>query len=321
MLAHSSFRDTFLALEELQPGAKLQQLFRRYWPQYRSWFLREGEAARPSFAVFLRMPRQHMPELVPTYEQLVELAGGGDIAARFLTLYCPPALFSGCSQAVWTHDRVALIRNYDYTSHWFDGLLLHSAWNGTHVIAMADCLWGVLDGMNQHGLAVSLAFGGRAVVGKGFGIALVLRYLLETCRTTKEAALVLCRVPVHMAYNVTVIDRQGDYATAFIAPDPDTIITRTPVSVNHQGQIELPRQAREWKTVHREHALVACLQDPDRTLDGLIRQFFTAPSLPYPPGQRLGDLIHLELLPRDRRDRMPLAGRRVATVVYHLHRR
>jgi hypothetical protein len=42
-----------------------------------------------------------MPELVPTWERLVELAGGGDIEARALSLWCPPAYIAGCSQAVW----------------------------------------------------------------------------------------------------------------------------------------------------------------------------------------------------------------------------
>ena len=43
---------------------------------------------------------------------------------------------------------------------------------------MSDCLWGLLDGINDAGLAVSLAFGGRAT-REGFGIPLVVRYLLE----------------------------------------------------------------------------------------------------------------------------------------------
>jgi len=290
MSVRDSLQLTFRALEELQPGAELQELFRRYWPAYRRWFLREGDAARPSYAVSLRMLRQHMPELVPTYERMVELADGGDVAARFLALYCPPPFLSGCSQAVWTRDQIALIRNYDYVPHLFDGLLLHSAWTGTHVIAMSDCLWGVLDGMNEHGLGVSLAFGGRAVVGKGFGITLVLRYLLETCRTKREAAEVLRRVPVHMAYNVAIVDREGDYATAFIAPDRDVIITQTPISVNHQGRIELPRHAREWKTARREKVLVGCFQDPGRTLDSLTRQFLQPPVYRTPRANDWGTL-------------------------------
>ena len=49
------------------------------------------------------------------------------------------------------------------------------------MLGMSDCLWGLLDGVNDAGLAVSLTFGGRRDVGDGFAIPLVVRYLLETC--------------------------------------------------------------------------------------------------------------------------------------------
>ena len=77
---------------------------------------------------------------------------------------------------------------------------------GTPVLAMSDCGWGAIDGINAAGLSVSLAFGGRTAVGEGFGIPLVLRYSLQTCETTAEAGAVLTRVPSHMSYNVTVLD-------------------------------------------------------------------------------------------------------------------
>ena len=70
-----------------------------------TWFLREGEAARPSYATSVRMLRAHMPELVPAYERVVELAGGGDLAARMLSLYKPPPYLAACSQGVWTARR------------------------------------------------------------------------------------------------------------------------------------------------------------------------------------------------------------------------
>ena len=54
-------------------------------------------------------------------------------------------------------------------------------------------------GINDAGLALSLTFGGRNVVGDGFAISIVLRYILEFCATAAEAAEVLSRVPVHMA--------------------------------------------------------------------------------------------------------------------------
>ena len=56
-----------------------------------------------------------MPELVPTYERLVELAGGDELAARFLSLYRPPGFVVGCTQAAWTRDDApVLVRNPDY---------------------------------------------------------------------------------------------------------------------------------------------------------------------------------------------------------------
>ena len=60
---------------------------------------------------------------------------------------------------------------------------------------MSDCLWGLLDGMNDAGLAVSLTFGGRRALGDGFGIPLVVRYLLETCDDVAEARETLARLP------------------------------------------------------------------------------------------------------------------------------
>ena len=268
----------FRAIEEHLPGVQLQRLFHLYWPAYRKWFLQDGDAERPSYAVSRRMLRRHMPELLSTYERIIELVGAKDTAARFFSLYCPTPFLAGCSQAIWTRDRIALIRNYDYPVHLFDGVLLHTAWNGTRVIAVSDCLWGVLDGMNEHGLAVSMAFGGRKVIGEGFGVALILRYILEICRTTREAAEALRRIPVHMAYNVAVVDRHGSYATASIAPDREAIIARAPVSTNHQGKVEWrPEHEQVWQTIPRERILKTCLHDPHQTLAGVIQQFFQPP--------------------------------------------
>ena len=79
---------------------------------------------------------------------------------------------------------------------------------------MLDCLWGLLDGINDAGLAISLTFGGRPQVGEGFGIPLIIRYVLETCRNTGEAMRALRRIPVQMSYNVTALDQEGARAMA-----------------------------------------------------------------------------------------------------------
>ena len=81
-----------------------------------------------------------------------------------------------------------LVRNYDYPASRLEGIVYLTEWSGRRVLGMSDCLWGLLDGVNDAGLAVSLTFGGRRDVGDGFGIPIVVRYLLEICDTRRRGA-------------------------------------------------------------------------------------------------------------------------------------
>jgi predicted choloylglycine hydrolase len=264
------------SIREDQPGPDWQALFETHWPAYQQWFLSEGAQARPGYTTSHQKLRQHMPELLPIYERLTELAGGGDLAARFLSLYCPPPFISGCSQAAWSRQPPMLVRNYDYGPHFFEGTLLYTNWLRP-VIAMSDCLWGILDGMNAAGLAVSLSFGGRQVAGEGFGIPLILRYILETCDDIAAAAKILQRVPTHMSYNVTMMERNGTFATAYISPDRPTTIVDTPVSTNHQQTIEWPSYAHMTKTIERQNFLASRLADPHETATSFVHHFLRPP--------------------------------------------
>jgi len=265
----------FEAVHESLPGPRWARLFHLTWPAYRDWFLGEGHRARPTYLASRRALREHMPELLPTYERLVALAGGGDLAARFLALYGPPAFVSGCSQAVWPGPNPLLVRNYDYSPHLFEGVILSSHWRQP-VIAVSDCLWGVLDGINGAGLAVSLTFGGRREVGEGFGMPLILRYVLESCDTTAQAISVLQRVPSHMAYNISVLDARGEHATVYTGPDRPVRVVPTLVATNHQETVAWMQHARATATLDRERVLLARLRDcPDA--GRLIHAFLQAP--------------------------------------------
>ncbi len=288
---------SFEALSEDRPGAKWQDLFQRHWAAYRAWFLSEGVRARPSYAGCIRALRTHMPELQPTYERLVELAGGGDLEARFLSLYRPPAYLSGCSQAVWSGPEPLLVRNYDYYPRLLEGTILRSRWNDRTVIASGDSLWGVLDGINSEGLAVSLTFGGRRVVGDGFGVPLILRYILEFCATVREAIEVLSRVPSHMPYNVTLLDRGGRFKTVYIGPDRPARVLTTAVATNHQEQVDWPQHARATATVERERLLLLRLTETDDPAK-LIRAFLSAPVYATDFKQGIGTLYTAVLDPR-----------------------
>ncbi len=247
---------TFTAIDELQPGEKWAELFHQLWPAYRQWWLSEGELTRPTYLESLRALETHMPELLPVYNKLIELAGGSDQAARFLAGYCPPPYMAGCSQAIWPGPEPLLVRNYDYSPRVFDAVILRTQWLTRKVVCMADSLIGVLDGMNDDGLAVSLTFGGRRMIGKGFGIPILLRYVLETCSNVDEAVEVLQRVPCHMAYNVTLLDSAKNYRTVYLSPDRAATVTLSAVATNHQHEVEWADHAHETASVEREDYLL-----------------------------------------------------------------
>lgn len=270
----------FQTLIEDQPGEQWQALFDRLWPGYRSWYLRSGSIARPGYVECRRALREHMPELVPTWQRLVELAGDGDVESRFLSLWCPPPYIAGCSQAVWVdasgHEPPALVRNYDFAPGLLEGSWLATRWAGQRVAAMGDCIWGALDGMNEAGVAASLSFGGRNVSGTGFGIPLVMRYLLEVAQSTAEAVRILERVPVSMCYTVTLLDRKGDWATVFVSPDRPTEVTRRNAVTNFQHGVEWEQHARATGAQERLDALQV-QADAGRSLDELVASLLKAP--------------------------------------------
>jgi predicted choloylglycine hydrolase len=267
----------FRWVREAQPGPRWAQLFEQGYPAYSEWFLAEGDAARPDLATCRQQLLTHMPELVPIWERLVALSGGSDQAARMLSLYRPSPYLAGCSQAVRTAGGPLLVRNYDYHPGACEGTFLLTSWTGTRVMAASDCLWGVLDGMNEHGLVVALSFGGRRIVGDGFGIPLVLRYVLETCRRTEEATHILKRIPSHMAYNVSVLDAAGDHRVAYLAPDRKTLVVKDAVATNHQREVEWSRYDAFTQSAERERFLDERVRDASISDDAFIDLFLGPP--------------------------------------------
>src|SRR5664279_1795483 len=256
---------TVYAINEPMPGLRWQALFDATWSGYRAWYLSHGDAARPDLRVASRMLASHMPELIPTYDRLVDLAGGDELAARMLTLWDAPAFAPACSQAALAGPEPALCRNYDYGVDLWERTIYTSAFTGRRVIGSGDCLWGLLDGMNESGLAVSLAFGGRPGSGRGFAIPIVLRYLLEVATTVAQAREVLWDLPISMSYNLTMVDAAGDSGTAFVGPDMPAEFSAAPIATNHRGDVpEYPERAARLRSVPRRNRLGEVLASDPR---------------------------------------------------------
>ncbi len=204
-----------------------------------------------------------MPELVPTWERLCDLSGNDSVAARMLSMWRLPAFAVGCSQAVLPGDQPALVRNYDYDQALFEAVIASTDYSGRRrVLGTSDMLWGLLDGMNEDGLAVSLTFGGRADVGDGFGIPMVLRYILETCTTVQQAVDALRRIPVSQSYNIALVDSAGGHATVFVAPGQPAEVSALRATTNHRlDHVERSAHAARFNSAGRLSRLDELLTD------------------------------------------------------------
>ena len=78
----------FDAVAEARPGPKWSARWARSWPAYRAWFSAGGGERGPSRAACEAALATHMPELIDVHRRLTRLAGGGDLAARFLSTWC-----------------------------------------------------------------------------------------------------------------------------------------------------------------------------------------------------------------------------------------
>ncbi len=271
------YHRTLYGINEPVPGPRWQALFHATWHHYRAWFLAHDPDERADLATSVRMLARHMPELVATYQRLVELAGGDEVPARMLTLWNLPRFSPGCSQLAVPAPVPMLCRNYDYSPELFEYTVYSSRFTGRRVIGTGDCLWGLLDGMNEAGLTMSLAFGGRPGSGRGFAIPLVVRYLLEVCDDVEQVRDALRGLPVAMSYNITAIDAGGRVLTAYLDPDTPPEFSSTPAATNHRGAVpEFPDTARALHSVERRATLLGMAEWPLTPAD-LVTAFLSAP--------------------------------------------
>lgn len=271
---------TFRTIDEAQPGPKMAAVFAQRAVAYATWYLQDGDELRPSVAEGLEALRAHMPELVPAYEAMTAEVGGGDpVAARMFTMWRPPGAAIACSQAVLREGErgARLVRNYDYPAELMDAVILRSKLGDRQVIGVTDAVWGLCDGMNDRGLAVSLTFGGRASMGEGFGVPIVVRYLLETCDTVADARAALARLPIAHTHNLTIVDAEGDVITAYLNPDRPVSFRRLPLAVNHQWAVESWDPFLAESTLQREWWLLRLLDDPHVDHDRFLGAFLVPP--------------------------------------------
>ncbi len=280
-----------LVMSEDRPGEAWAQIVRSFWPGWKKWYLSKGEMAGSANEA-KHAVRRYMPEMERMMERLAEVAPEDETLREFLTFWCPPRYLTNCSQVVSSDSYGPfLIRNYDLDPTLNELTVLRSAWRGKKVIGMVDGLSGMSDGINEHGLAVSLSFGGRLVVGRGFGVPIIIRYLLEVCTDVQDAVEVLRLVPSHMSYNLTLTDRSGKSVTAFIAPDRPPMFRSQNWATNHQLGVELSGHGRFSATLERAEVLQNTISGGVVDAESLKRIFLSKPVFTTNYGQGFGTVF------------------------------
>ncbi|WP_306913936.1 C45 family autoproteolytic acyltransferase/hydolase [Rhizobium mesoamericanum] len=265
---------TFVTAREDRPGKAWLSRFVEGRAEAEKWYFGQTRSSSPTAEECRVALRQHMPELMPYYESACALVGDDEVAHRMLSHYRPAPERFCCSQTVWLgSEGPALVRNFDYPPDVVSDRFEMSAWSQLRVIAKAQRPWGgCVDGMNEDGLVASVTLGGSRAQGVGFSIILVIRYILETCRRLDQAVEALCRIPVALPQNVTVLDRSGSYATLFLGPHQRPIITRLKACTNHQRTIR-PSSS----SVARQLVIDQALEEPSMSLSRLTDLFLLPP--------------------------------------------
>lgn len=84
--------------------------------------------------------------------------------------------------------------------------------NGYRFVGNTTAWTEMEDGVNEYGLAVALTFVYPTKIAYGFNAGMLVRYLLEKCKTTKEAVQALQKLPISSAQTITLADKSGKIA-------------------------------------------------------------------------------------------------------------
>lgn len=121
----------------------------------------------------------------------------------------------GCSNlAIKTEEGVFFGRNHDMFTvlKKTTETVLCRPDHGYYFVGQGDALIGKEDGVNEHGLAVGMNFVSPRAVKPGLNFLMMVRMLLETCKTTKEGIELLKTLPCMTSHNIMLVDDSGDMA-------------------------------------------------------------------------------------------------------------
>lgn len=166
----------------------------------------------------LTVYERFFPEVLSEIQGIADAQGvpAEEFYTFLFSMYCFPYGQHCTCFAVRDRGRVFLCRNSDFLTE-LEPLYLNCLYRLNGVSAFLGNTTAFVeleDGINEHGLSAGLTFVCPKVTAHGFNAGLLIRYILEKCRTTAEALIFLKEVPIASQQAITLADKTGDIAVA-----------------------------------------------------------------------------------------------------------
>lgn len=171
---------------------------------------------------------KYFPEIL---DEIQGIADGNQVPvetlqAMLFSMYCFEFDNRCTCFAICTNDEILFARNSDFLVS-LEKLYMNCIYrlNGSYAFNGNTTAYVQMeDGVNEHGFAVGLTFVYPKVRKPGFNSGMLVRYMLEKCKTTKEAIAELHRLPIASAQTLTIADRDGEIAVVECNPEKIIVI-------------------------------------------------------------------------------------------------
>jgi predicted choloylglycine hydrolase len=217
------FQHVILEGTAYEVGQQQGEILKRQDPEAARWYASgKTEPRKLGFKDFEELQAFYEEYCPGITDEIQGLADGLGVKPDKLPLYSPPIYQPGnCSQfavlsSVTDDKHVYVGRSYEYNQRQNDFRLCTVRIKGkTQHTEFTEFLLGRDDGMNDHGLCVTFSGGGtfkREPTKKGFNFFLVVRTLLDNCKTVAESVEHLKKTPVSGYWNFLITDKNNNAA-------------------------------------------------------------------------------------------------------------
>jgi predicted choloylglycine hydrolase len=178
--------------------------------------------------------KKYFPEIL---EEIRGIAEGNKVPVETLQailfcMYCFEFDNRCTCFALSTDEEIIFARNSDFLVS-LEKLYMNCIYNLTESSsfnANTTAYVEMEDGINEHGLAVGLTFVYPKLRNPGLNAGMLVRYILEKCKTTKDAINKLHLLPIASAQTITLADKNGEIAV--VECNPENVVVVRP----EQGQ-------------------------------------------------------------------------------------